>query len=146
METIERDLTTPTGIHKEVKRLLLKVKGRHPSVTLHISQHGPSLYVDHDMCAPGKIGEIACVTGDTFAEMFDKAEQAIANYAPAQRNATIRKMALAIIELIDEHTECTRTMLRSQGFIQSDIDAYSAGACARAGEMCGNTPFSVKDK
>jgi len=143
METIERDLTTPAGIQAELKRLAAILGGKcNISLNFWTYCGKPNIYVCLDVTASSSIARIE---GDTFAEMLDKAEAAIHAYIPAQRNATIRKMALAIIELTDEHTECTRTLLRGKGFSQSDIDAYSADACARAGEMCGNAPFRVVD-
>ena len=144
METIERDLTTPAGIQAELKRLAAIVGGScNVSLNFWTYCGEPSINVCLDVTTSSSIAKIE---GGTFAEMIDKAEAAIRAYVPAQKNAMIRRMALAIIDLTDEHAECTRTMLRSRGFIQGDIDAYSAGACARAGEMCGNTPFSVEDK
>jgi hypothetical protein len=71
------------------------------------------------------------------------AQEWIANRPKVERNATIRKLALAIIELTDEHGKCTVAMLRAKSFDEDEI-ALHAEACVRAGEMAGNTPFSVE--
>lgn len=65
-------------------------------------------------------------------------------YKIISRDATIRKMALAIIELTDEHTKCTATMLGRKKFSNAAIAEFHEIACQRAGEMAGNAPFRVE--
>jgi hypothetical protein len=79
----------------------------------------------------------------TFPEAILAAQTWIANRPKVERNATIRKLALAVIECTDEHGKCTVAHLRAKGF-DSDEIALHAEACQRAGEMAGNVPFSVE--
>jgi hypothetical protein len=81
--------------------------------------------------------------GATFPEAILAAQTWIANRPKVERNATIRKLALAVIECTDEHGKCTVAHLRAKGF-DSDEIALHAEACQRAGEMAGNVPFSVE--
>src|ERR1700691_6232003 len=108
MTTIERDLTTPDGVSAEMKRIAAII-GPDCNLSLHMWTYCgvPSISVSIGM--NDRIGECG---GSTFAEMLDKAEVVVRAYGPAMANKVIRKMALAIIEITDEHTECTRTLLR----------------------------------
>lgn len=81
--------------------------------------------------------------GDDFAGPLAEAEAWINNRATVRATETLRKMALAIIEITDEHGSCSRRLLGIKGFSEADIDAVSGAACTRASEMAGNAPFSV---
>ncbi len=89
-------------------------------------------------------GDDQFLYGATWADALQKAYTWARAYGPTQRNAAIRRMALAIIELTDEHRKCTREMLRCRWFSDTDLDAYCDAACQRAGEMAGNAPFVVE--
>jgi hypothetical protein len=67
----------------------------------------------------------------------------IANRPKVERNAVIRRLALAIIEITDERTKCTVHDLRAKGFDDDEI-ALHAEACVRAGEMANCAPFTVE--
>jgi hypothetical protein len=67
----------------------------------------------------------------------------IANRPKVERNAVIRKLALAVIECTDEHGKCTVAMLRAKGFDADEI-ALHAESCVRAGEMANCAPFTVE--
>jgi len=80
----------------------------------------------------------------TWPEAIAAADQWITNYKTTHRNDIVRRMALAIIELTDEHTRCDDAMLRRKKFSAGEIAEFHLAACARAGEMCGNAPFRVE--
>lgn len=148
METIERnDLTTPNGIQAEMKRLekMIGTPGAHASIVLDSNVGTADICLDANWCRSsyGPDVRISRVKGETFAEMIASAEQAIRNWQVTRYNDVIRKLALAIIELTDEHTLCTETLLRGKGFSAADIVEYSERACARASEMAGAAPFRV---
>ena len=79
----------------------------------------------------------------SWPEAIAAAQAWIAARPKVERNAIIRKLALAIIELTDENGRCTVAMLRAKGF-DSDEIALHAEACQRASEMAGNSPFCVE--
>lgn len=147
MNTLERDLTTPQGLYAEEERLkasLSAAGAKYPTVWVSMFEKGARLFVEHDGCASGNTGRVARVEAETFEGAFDLGEQAIRNWKVTRHDSVIRKMALTIIEITDDHTHCTETLLRGKGFSQADVAEYSEKACARAGEMCAGAPFSVE--
>lgn len=80
----------------------------------------------------------------TFAEMFTAAEEWIIGRAAIRQNDIVRKMAIAIIEITDEHSTCTRRLLGLR-FSNGEIAAYGDAALARASEMAGNAPFVIAE-
>lgn len=147
MVIIERDLTTPQGIQNEMKRLTASIglPGAHACIVISSCGGDIGISLDANWCNSqyGKDEKIGYAKGETFAEMISDAERIIANWRITRKEGAIRRMALAIIELTDEHAECTRALLRNKGFTDSDMDAYTDAACARASEMCANAPFTV---
>lgn len=81
--------------------------------------------------------------GTTFSQVLDAAEAYARSYAPVQLNATIRRMALAIIGITDEHGTCTEHLLSAQKFSAAEIRRHHEAACVRANEMAGGAPFAV---
>ena len=79
----------------------------------------------------------------TWPEAISAAHAYAATYAPVQRNATIRRMALAVISLTDEHGTCTEIALIRQEFTATEVADLHELACERAGEMCQGAPFVV---
>lgn len=79
----------------------------------------------------------------TWPEVFAEARRWIASHGTVSRDKRIRKMALAIIEVTDEHGRCTERDLSRRDFSWDEIRDFSAAACERASEMAGNAPFSV---
>ena len=82
-------------------------------------------------------------SSSTWPEAIRAAHAYAATYAPVQRNATIRRMALAVISLTDEHGTCTEAALIRQNFTAAEVADLHELACERAGEMAGNQPFVV---
>ena len=66
----------------------------------------------------------------------------IARFA-ALGNDTVRRMALAVISLTDEHGTCTEAALIRQGFTADQVADLHEAACERAGVMCHGVPFVV---
>ena len=79
----------------------------------------------------------------TFDAALTLAEAWAATYEPIRIDAIIRKLALDILDLKDQHGVVTVAMLRGRGHSQADIDAHKDAACVRAGEMSAGSPFEV---
>lgn len=62
--------------------------------------------------------------------------------ALADKN-TIRKMALAIIEITGDQGECSDAALRGAGFHQPQIDRIGSLACAEATRLAAGGPFLI---
>lgn len=139
MTTIERDLTTARGLYTEQKRLG-DLAGRH--VSIGVCSIGAEVYIQSGKTTGTP--DYKFFRAETFEEAITEAETHIAALRVLHQNTVTRRMALAIIEITDEHTRCTEALLRGKGFIQADIDTYRDAACERASEMCANTPFSVE--
>lgn len=80
----------------------------------------------------------------TWPEAFAAARAWIANHATVHRDNRIRAMALAIIDLTDQHGRCDRAMLTRREFSGAEVDDLKDAACQRASEMSANSPFSVE--
>lgn len=81
----------------------------------------------------------------TWPEAFAAARAWIATHATVHRDNRIRAMALAIIDLTDQHGRCDRAMLTRREFSGAEVDDLRDAACQRAGELAGNAPFRVED-
>lgn len=81
--------------------------------------------------------------GEGFAEAIeDLRRNWDAAKALADKN-TIRKMALAIIEITGDQGECSDAALRGAGFYQPQIDRIGFLACAEATRLAAGGPFSI---
>lgn len=103
-----------------------------------IARDGACLLVD---VMPGSKGQF--FLGTDYDAPFAQAEAWALTNAAVARNSVIRRMALAIIEITDEHGACTVARLVGKGFAPAEIETHRASACARASEMAGNAPFEV---
>jgi len=81
----------------------------------------------------------------TWPEAIDAARAWIASHGAVHRDNRIRAMALAIIDLTDQHGRCDRSMLARRNFTVAELDDLTAAACQRAGELAGNAPFRVEN-
>jgi transcription initiation factor TFIIIB Brf1 subunit/transcription initiation factor TFIIB len=81
--------------------------------------------------------------GRSWTEVFAAAYAWAQTRKAVRRNSLIRTMALAIIELTDEHGGCAERRLTAKGFSGEEIAEFHEAACARASEMCANAPFAV---
>lgn len=93
------------------------------------------------ICSPGDNQHLAEAT---WPEVFAKAAEWVRANRTVARDKRIRQMALAIIDITDTYGRCDRSALIRRNFTSAEIDALSALACERAGEMAGNAPFSVE--
>ncbi len=80
----------------------------------------------------------------TWPEAFAAAEAWITARAAVRRDTTIRRMALAIVDITDQHTRCTMADLTRREFTDAEVREFHEAACARAGEMAGAAPFCVE--
>jgi hypothetical protein len=83
------------------------------------------------------------IRADTWPEAFSRAREWATTHRAVHRNSIVRKMALAIIGITDEHGRCTEARLRGADFSREDIIEFHESACERATEMAGNAPFVV---
>jgi hypothetical protein len=117
----------------------------------------PKAHASASVSTPKYSAEKVCVsvyTNDLYRDgMFFRADtwpQAIAaayawasTRAPIERDALIRRLALAIIDITDAHGECTERLLLTRDFRSDEIREHHEAACARANEMAAGRPFSV---
>lgn len=80
---------------------------------------------------------------DCFLEGVIAAEAAFDEHLAANDLTIRRKMALAIIDLVDAEGACTDRALRLAGFTQAQIDAQHEAASELAQEMASKGPFTV---
>src|SRR6185437_1368393 len=92
----------------------------------------------------GILGNGEFVFGATWPEAFAAAEAWIVSRATVHRDTMIRRMALAIIDLVDQHTRCTMADLTRRDSSAAEVREFHEAACARAGEMAGAAPFCVE--
>lgn len=82
------------------------------------------------------------VKADTYRELLEAAEAEWTECSDLHASNTIRKMALAIIEITADLGECTDAALRAK-FDGADVTRYGDRACEAATEMASNGPFSI---
>ena len=111
-------------------------------ITVGGGQHGPAYAAVQPHRWPNETGRWSGFF-PTWPEAIRAAHAYAATYAPVQRNASIRRMALAVISLTDEHGTCTEAALIRQKFTAAEVADLHELACERAGEMAGNQPFVV---
>jgi len=87
---------------------------------------------------------VETIYGETWPEVISKARAWIATHATVHRDSRIRAMALAIIDLTDQHGRCDRAMLMRRSFSGAEVDDLKDAACQRASEMSANAPFVVE--
>jgi hypothetical protein len=80
----------------------------------------------------------------TWPEAITAARTWAATHHTVARDTLIRRLALAILDLTDQHGRCTEAMLRGRDFASADIREHHEAACARAGEMASGAPFRVE--
>lgn len=97
-----------------------------------------------------RLGAVSGLPGFKFAETFDSfadgltaAEAAFDAHLAAHDLTVRRKMALAIIDLVDAEGSVTDRSLRLAGFTQPQIDAQHEAASELAHEMASKGPFTV---
>lgn len=143
-DTLVTDAMTAPELFAGIQSLRAGL-GKSGSVSL-IMGSGPSgapvyIILRPDGYGVGKVDH--SITGTSWSETLAAARQWIANYKITSRDTTIRKMALAIIDLTDTHGECTDAMLTRHEFSADQIQLFHEAACQRAGEMAAGTPFRV---
>lgn len=135
------DWMTAEDVHAELKKLCVTVgSGASASMFLYT-------VVDRYRCKisihPGNHQPDADFTGTSWPEAFAAAYAWVGTHKQVRRNNIIRKMALSIIEITDEHGSCAEARLKAAAFTREEITEFHQPACARASEMCASAPFSV---
>jgi len=137
------DLTL-TEARERMKALRATV-GPKADVYCRLNEGGELITVT--VCPFGIVGQGGATLhgkGNTLREAFDAAEAEWAARRSTYVAATIKKMALAIIEITQDIGECSTAALRAT-FSPDEIEAHSADALNLANEMAGNGPFSISD-
>jgi hypothetical protein len=139
------DAMTAVDVMANIKELTAALNSKTATISLVVSNNNKEpvyLAIRPDGWTNDR--ESHSVTGKTWEHAFAAARSWIEQSKVVRRDATIRKMALAVIELTDEHTKCTDAMLKRRDFSVEQITEFHELACVRAGEMCGNAPFRVE--
>jgi len=138
---IEEAAMTPAALGEQCDALA-ELLGQNASVRVAVSKYSRAHYeVNVSLEAVGVPYKV--FFAPTWAEAFAQASTFAASLHVVSRNTLIRTMALAIIELTDEHGECSAIRLTGKGFSTANIAAYHQAACVRAGEMAMGAPFAV---
>ena len=116
--------------------------GAETHISVSCGQHGPAYATVQPHPWPNETGRWSGFF-PTWPEAIRAACAYAATHAPVQRNANIRRMALAVISLTDERGTCTEAALIRQGFTAGQVADLHEAACERAGLMCHGVPFVV---
>lgn len=81
--------------------------------------------------------------GNEFAEVIAKLRENVLAKLSDIHRATVRKMAMFIIEQTADMGECSEAALRANGFHQHQIETLGAIACEEAGKLAAGAPFSI---
>lgn len=139
------DAMTAAEIHTECVRLAKMIGGKAHVGTMTDNDDRPDQAATVSVYPTGVCGrEKQFIRAPTWPEAFAAAETWIVNNAVVHRDTMIRRMALAIIDLVDQHTRCTVADLTRRDFTADEVREFHEAACARAGEMAGSAPFSVE--
>lgn len=83
------------------------------------------------------------IYAETWPEVIEAARAYAQDRAQQRCQDTIRRMALAIIEITDRDGACLESSLARAGFSRPDIEALGADACARADRMGQGGSFVI---
>lgn len=112
-----------------------------PGASVNISFISSGPYVSFH----GRSGKLRdSIIGATWPEVITEARMWASTHTAVHRDNRIRAMALAIIDLTDQHGRCDRAMLTRREFSGAEVDDLRDAACQRASEMSANAPFSVE--
>jgi hypothetical protein len=138
------DLWHPVAIQAALADLerLMKDEGfPRPHAYLAVRPDGMALYLDRNW--PDSEGRIPVERSPSLLGTFEAARTAIHTVAVVRDEKTIRKMALAIIDVTEDQGECPEASLRLRDFLPRDILRYHAEACELATKMAAGGPFAV---
>lgn len=81
--------------------------------------------------------------GNSWPELIEVVEAKINKEVGSLRAQTIRRMALAIIDITDRLSACSDTNLRADKFDAAEIAEFHLDACDLAEKMASKGPFRV---
>ncbi|MGO4263983.1 hypothetical protein, partial [Lysobacter sp. TAB13] len=124
-------------------RASLPAAGPAAWADLSVSTEHPDESAVRGVLYPQGIAAGHCIhgRGPDFAEAL---EDLRSNWAQARSLAdrnSIRRMALAIIEITGDQGECADAALRGAGFDQKQIERLGALACSEATRLAAGGPF-----
>ena len=137
---------TPQEIRNAVDEI---AKPFGPGAYVDIQINAGGSWIDRKLilasCYPYGVGKDHCIraTGDTFEDALDELRAKIAEDQEKIDAATVRKLALKIIELTMDLGECSISALRGAGFDQWKITRFGDAACEQAGKMAAGAPFVI---
>jgi hypothetical protein len=82
-------------------------------------------------------------SGRTWAEALAQAYAWARTIKIVARDKRIRELALAIVDLTDQHGSCRVEHLRARRFSDAEIAELRDAALTRANEMAGGAPFEI---
>jgi hypothetical protein len=132
---------SPAEIKARLATLCASV-GPNASASVHIGiSFGGDVYA---ALRPDGYGSETNLTayGSSFDEALSGIERAWLEHAVSHRSATVRKMALTVIELTSDHGCCTDAALRAE-FGAHDVKALGAAAVAEATRLSEGGPFRI---
>ena len=115
---------------------------------VHLSIHKPGDHACLLSIYPNGYRDASCTKsffGPDWASVLPVALEYASSISVVTRENDIRKLALDIIDLTDQHGNCTRALLRARSHTSEHLDDYLELACARATEMAGNSPYTVTE-
>ena len=135
---------TPIAI-REALRSIAGEAGPAAWADLSVSTEHPDASAVRGVLYPQGIAAGHCIhgRGPGFAEAL---EDLRSNWAQARSLAdtnSIRRMALAIIEITGDQGECADAALRGAGFDQQQIARLGALACSEATRLAAGGPFRI---
>lgn len=135
---------TPLAI-REALRVITGEAGPAAWADLSISTEHPDEGAVRGVLYPNGIAAGHCIhgRGPGFAEALDDLRRNWAQARALSDRNSIRRMALAIIEITGDQGECPDAALRGAGFDQGQIERLGALACSEATRLAAGGPFRI---
>ncbi len=130
---------TPHEIHSRLQALIAPLgKQARACIYMGVANDWPrSKEIDVTVYPNGDGAKDPCVSvkRTNWDEAFAEAEAQIPAVLTQQAQKTIRRLALAMIEIAADHGCCERQDLLDRGFSQTEIDTHGPKATAEAARL-----------
>ena len=140
MSTLTADLTL-SAINARLRTIAAMVGPKATGLVMFHARGDHAVNIDPcgDVLAKGQ----KWFHGSDIPALLDQAEAWASTQGTIQRDAAIRRMALDLIDLKDQHGAVTARLLRTRKWSDGEIADLHEAACERAGEMAQGAPFAV---